>query len=178
MKLLHTILFLLNCCTAAAQSGEIAGIVLDEKNQPLVGTMVQVFHRDVLKGQDITDSSGHFLIVPLPIAKYTLVYKSTRHAKTTTDEILVVDYSKTIQNVKMIPLTDQVTDVFIHHGSGTYKAYGPIFEFHYLDAINITALPQTPETTRPSYIHWTLIDILNNQVWHNTRNSLQWQSKK
>lgn len=81
MKLLYTILILLICCTAATQSGEIAGVVLDEKKQPIIAAIVEVSQGGIAKGGAVTGIDGDYLIKPLDAGTYTLTVTYTATPK-------------------------------------------------------------------------------------------------
>jgi Ca-activated chloride channel family protein len=66
-------LFLLMLCitaTAMAQRAGISGTVLDEKNQAIIGAMVQVLQSSIVKGGAATDVNGKYVVKSLAAGTY------------------------------------------------------------------------------------------------------------
>ncbi len=58
--------------SAGNQSGGLYGRVFDEKKEPIISAVVQVFEDGILKGGTVTDYDGNFLIKPLESGNYNV----------------------------------------------------------------------------------------------------------
>lgn len=97
---------------SVAQNGEIAGTVLDEKKQPIIGAVIQVTEGGISKGGAVTDFDGNYVVKPLDAGNYTLVANCIGYAKVTVNDI-VVGRGRTEQNINMLPASNQLQEVRI-----------------------------------------------------------------
>lgn len=97
---------------AFAQSGEIAGIVLDEKKQPIIGAVVQVSQGGIQKGGAVTGIDGDYLIKPLDAGVYSITVNYIGYAKYTVSDV-TVGRTRVEQNVNMQPATNELQTVVI-----------------------------------------------------------------
>lgn len=97
---------------AFAQSGEIAGIVLDEKKQPIIGAVVQVTQGGIAKGGAVTGIDGDYLIKPLDAGSYTIIVNYIGYAKVTVNDV-TVGRLRVEQNFNMQPTSNVLTEVTI-----------------------------------------------------------------
>lgn len=113
MKTLYTLLLMMIIALrSVAQTGEIAGTVLDEKKQPIIGAVIQLTRGGISKGGAVTDYDGKYLIKPLDPGSYTLVANSIGYIKVTVNDI-VVDRGRIEQNINMTPASNQLQEVRI-----------------------------------------------------------------
>ncbi|MES2702449.1 MAG: carboxypeptidase-like regulatory domain-containing protein [Bacteroidota bacterium] len=68
MKRILTIALLL--CGLQAGAQEIAGMVVDQRKEPLISAYVAVFQGGILKGGTITDYDGRYVVKPLEPGNY------------------------------------------------------------------------------------------------------------
>lgn len=113
MKTLYTLLLMMIIALrSVAQTGEIAGTVLDEKKQPIIGAVIQLTRGGINKGGAVTDYDGKYLIKPLDPGSYTLVVNYIGYVKVTVNDI-VVDRGRIEQNINMTPASNQLQEVRI-----------------------------------------------------------------
>ncbi len=55
---------------AQAQVGEIAGTILDDRNEPIIGAVIRVEQGGVAKGGAVTDFDGKYSVKPLQAGRY------------------------------------------------------------------------------------------------------------
>lgn len=71
MKNTLTLLLILMGLHSAAQ--KLSGRILDDKKEPAISVVVQVFRNDTLKGGNVSDFDGNYEIKPLDPGEYTVL---------------------------------------------------------------------------------------------------------
>ena len=102
-----------NTDTSNNQSGSISGTVSDEKKEPLISAMVQVYQGGVLKGGAVADFDGHFEIKRLPAGKYDLLFSYYGYDSVGVDEVIVVPDECSIVNIDMKPLPNMMNEITV-----------------------------------------------------------------
>jgi hypothetical protein len=69
-----TLLIILTLLSLSSSAQEIAGIITDERREPLTGGMVAVYQSTVLKGSIATDFDGYYVIKPIDNGYYDLLF--------------------------------------------------------------------------------------------------------
>lgn len=104
LRYLFLLLFVGVAGTAMAQVGGIAGKVLDDTKEPLIGAFVEVSQAGVVKGGTATDEEGNYIIKPLNPGKYDVTFKMASYStKKITGVIVSPDRNTTVN-------TDLTTD--------------------------------------------------------------------
>lgn len=76
--------------------GELRGKVLDDKKEPAISIVVQAFQNGVLKGGNITDYEGNFVIKPLDTGQY---------------DVFVLSYGYDSIIINKVPVTTGVNSI-------------------------------------------------------------------
>ena len=99
MKKILLLLLTIGSLHSAAQ--EITGTILDEKKEPMINAVVQVYMADTLKGGAATDFDGRYVIMGLGPGYYSLLALYSGYDSMMVTGVLVTEKSKTRQNFKM-----------------------------------------------------------------------------
>ncbi|MBA3827781.1 MAG: carboxypeptidase regulatory-like domain-containing protein [Taibaiella sp.] len=91
LRYLFVLLFLGVSFSASAQSvpGEISGIVLDTKGEPVIGAIVVVTEGNIQKGGAQTDDVGRFIIKPVDAGRYDVSASYAGLQKTVISNVVV-----------------------------------------------------------------------------------------
>jgi hypothetical protein len=94
-------LFVTILLSGSAMAQEIGGRVLDEKNEPMISAVVQVYTGGILKGGTITDIDGEYTIKPLDPGYYDVLVIYTNYDSIFTNKVVVSPGQRTPMNFKM-----------------------------------------------------------------------------
>ncbi len=89
---------------ASDAGGAITGTVLDDKKEPLLNATVQVFQGGILKGGNVTDFDGVFVIKPLDPGYYDVLVTYVGYDSVKVIKVPVMAGTQTRQNFRMTPL--------------------------------------------------------------------------
>ncbi len=101
LRYLFAFLLTILAGNAMAQIGYIAGKVIDENKEPVIGAIVRVTEGGVAKGGATTDVDGNYTIKPLQAGRYELEVTYTGYKKNVTSGVLVNPDQGSTVNVKM-----------------------------------------------------------------------------
>jgi len=80
LRLLFVLLLIGYSGTALAQQGAITGKVLDDKKQPIIGAVVEVFEGGIRKGGAATDYDGNYTVKPIEPGRFDVKISYTGYA--------------------------------------------------------------------------------------------------
>ena len=86
---------------AQGLSGAIQGTVVDDKNEPVFGAIVQVSVGGLTKGGAVTDEDGKYIVKPLAPGRYDVKVNYTGYKEDITKEVLVSGDKNTAVNIKL-----------------------------------------------------------------------------
>ncbi|HEY0109285.1 MAG TPA: carboxypeptidase regulatory-like domain-containing protein, partial [Fibrella sp.] len=112
---------------ALAQTGEIAGAVLDEKNEPVINAQVFVFEGGLQKGATVTDFDGLYSIKPLAPGSYDIRVSYSGY-KTSLITGVTVSQGGTTLNFKLERATIVDTTLNANQGNAGGKKSGKDIE--------------------------------------------------
>ncbi len=96
IRLFFVLLLLGYSGTVLAQPGAITGKVLDDKKQPVIGAVIEVFTGGIRKGGAVTDYDGIYIVKPIEPGRYNVKISYTGYTgKEITDVIVSPD--KTVE---------------------------------------------------------------------------------
>lgn len=102
LRYLFLLLFLGISSSVFAQSGGVAGTVVDEKGEPMIGAIVQVFQGGIAKGGAQTDYDGKYSIKPLSAGEnYEIRVKYSSYVESRVKNVRVSPDRLTSQDFKM-----------------------------------------------------------------------------
>ncbi len=102
LRYLFVLLLITAAGTAFGQTGAISGQVLDERNQEVIGAVVQVFQSGTNRGGAVTDIDGKYVVKPLqPASNYEIHVNYTGYNKVVLKNVIVTPDRTTFQNFKM-----------------------------------------------------------------------------
>jgi hypothetical protein len=119
-SLRYLLIFLLTIgsTSAFAQNGAIEGTATDEKNEPVIGAIIEVYSGGIKKGGAVTDIDGNYLIKPIPGGTYEVLgrYQSYKSVKMTgvlvsNDQVARVNVSfnpNQLEEVKIVGFKQQL----------------------------------------------------------------------
>jgi Carboxypeptidase regulatory-like domain/TonB-dependent Receptor Plug Domain len=112
-RLLRNLFFLLAIALPGVTlAQEIKGVVLDDKKQPVIGAVVEVFSGGIKKGGTVTDIDGNYSIKPLdPSTNYEVVAKYAGLEETHTTNVVVSPDQTTEVNVTMEPRSIKTVNI-------------------------------------------------------------------
>eukprot|EP01012_Entosiphon_sulcatum_P048421 TRINITY_DN66901_c0_g1_i1.p2 TRINITY_DN66901_c0_g1~~TRINITY_DN66901_c0_g1_i1.p2 ORF type:complete len:1271 (-),score=141.08 TRINITY_DN66901_c0_g1_i1:6070-9858(-) len=116
LRYLFLLLFVGVSGVAMAQVGGIAGRVLDNSKEPLIGAFVEVREGGVKKITVVTDEDGNYMAKPLSPGRYEVTVQYTGFKKNVTNGVIVSPDKNTNLNITMVSATS-LTDVVVT----TYK---------------------------------------------------------
>jgi len=99
LRSLFLLAFIALSGTAMAQ--EIAGRVLDEKKEPMLNAVVQVYTGGILKGGTVTDFDGNYTIKPLDPGFYDVLVMYQGYDSIITTKVVVTPGQRTTMNFNM-----------------------------------------------------------------------------
>src|SRR5712671_5591765 len=104
IKILISICFFIWSANANAQSvpGEIAGIITDEKGEPIVGAAVSYVRNGTTQGTT-ADVDGHYHLKPLDAGKYDLTFSFIGCRREIYKAVNVSSGQITSLSVKLLP---------------------------------------------------------------------------
>ncbi len=110
MKTVITVLFAVLSLNSSAQG--LSGKVLDEKKEPIINAIVQVFSSNgVLMGGNVTDYDGNFLVKPLDPGYYTVAVRFNGYDTSTVTRVIVSQATNTSQNFALYKFVDHPKNV-------------------------------------------------------------------
>lgn len=103
LRYLFLLLFLIAGNTVFAQSGSISGTVTDKKtNEAVIGAVVEVLQAGTVRGGDVTDEDGHYVVKPLnPGQNFEVRVKYASYKEIRSSGVLVSPDRNTDVNFKM-----------------------------------------------------------------------------
>jgi len=123
LRYLFVLLFLTMTGRALAQTGSISGTVYDEKKEPVIGAIVQVFESGATKGGAATDIDGNYVVKPLnPSGNYEVHVKYAGYKEIVLKGVLVSPDKITKLNFNMQINAKELEEVVVR----TYKV--PLIE--------------------------------------------------
>lgn len=105
LRYLFVLLFVSIAGQAFAQGGAIVGRVVDDKNEPLIGAVVQAIQGGITKSGMSTDENGDYTIKPLDPGRYELKVSYTGFKEYTTTGVIVSPDKNTEVKVTMVVST-------------------------------------------------------------------------
>ncbi len=99
MKKTFTLLLILLALHSAAQ--EIAGRILDDKKEPMINATVMVLQGEILKGGNVTDFDGNYVIKPLEPGIYKVLALSLGYDSLIVTDVVVSPNATTALNFNM-----------------------------------------------------------------------------
>jgi hypothetical protein len=99
MKKLFAIIFSILALQSLAQ--EIGGKVLNEKKEPVVSAVIQVFQGGIMKGGDVTDIDGNYVIKPLDPGSYAVLFIYPGYDSVLINGAVVSPNARTTQNCQL-----------------------------------------------------------------------------
>ncbi len=138
-------LFVFISLSGSAIAQEIAGMVIDEKKEPMLSAVVQVYSGGILKGGNVTDMDGNYLIKPLDPGYYDVLVIYAGYDSILTNKVMVSPDQRTTLNFQMTKHTIGIKEVIIK----TYKK--PLVDQdnqgkHSLDRAEIATIPTNQVT--------------------------------
>jgi outer membrane receptor protein involved in Fe transport len=123
LRYLFVLLFLTMTGRALAQTGSISGTVYDEKKEPIIGAIVQVFEAGATRGGAATDIDGNYVVKPLnPSGNYEVHVKYAGYKEIVLKGVLVSPDKITKLNFNMQINAKELEEVVVT----TYKV--PLIE--------------------------------------------------
>jgi len=108
------LLFVFTGLTGSAFAQEISGRVLDEKKEPLVTAVIQVFQGGILKSGGVTDYDGNYTIKPLDPGYYNVLVSYIGYDSIMETGVVVTPGARTTRNYTMAkPVGKALTEVKI-----------------------------------------------------------------
>lgn len=102
LRYLFVLLFVSVAGAAFAQTGAISGTVLDERKEPIIGAVVQVFQSGTNRGGAATDIDGKFTVKPLqPGSNYEIRVNYVGYRQVILKNVIVSPDRTTYQNFNM-----------------------------------------------------------------------------
>lgn len=114
-RLLSLLILFAGCFTqlSAQGTGSIQGTVLDDKNDPLIGVVIEVSAGEIVKGGGVTDFDGNYVAKPLLPGRYTVKAKALGYKDNIITNVIVNPNRITEVNIKMQPVTTQLQEVVV-----------------------------------------------------------------
>jgi hypothetical protein len=97
----YLLLFVFIGLSGSVFAQEIAGTVLDEKKEPLINATVQVYQGGILKGGNVTDYDGKYLVKPLDAGNYNVLVSFTGYDSVMITKVVVPPGGRVSQNFNM-----------------------------------------------------------------------------
>ena len=94
----YLLLFVFTGLFGSAAAQEISGKVLDEKKQPMISAVVQVYQGGILKGGDATDIDGNYTVKPLDPGYYDILVHYPSYDSIQITGVVVSPSERTTQN--------------------------------------------------------------------------------
>ena len=114
LRYLFVLLFVSIAGAAFGQAGEISGTVYDEKKEPIIGAVVQVFQAGVQRGGDVTNEDGKYSVKPLsPAQDYEVRVKYTGYKEIQLRNIRVTAGVTTYHNFNMEVSAKELAEVVV-----------------------------------------------------------------
>ena len=102
LRYLFILLFICVSGRALAQYGEISGTIIDEKKQPVIGAVVEVYSGGQKRGGNATDYDGNYVIKPLAVgSNYEVHVKYVGYRESITNGVVVRDDGSSKVNVRL-----------------------------------------------------------------------------
>ena len=114
LRYLFVLLFLGVSGAAFAQTGAMSGTVYDEKKEPIIGAVVQVFQAGVSRGGDVTNEDGKYNIKPLnPGTNFEVHVKYASYREIVLKNVIVSPDRTTYQNYNMEVNAREMAEVVV-----------------------------------------------------------------
>lgn len=102
LRYLFVLLFMGISGAAFAQTGSISGTVYDERKEPIIGAVVQVFQSGTARGGDVTNEDGKFTVKPLqPASNYEVRVNYVGYRQVVIKNVIVSPGRITFQNFNL-----------------------------------------------------------------------------
>lgn len=112
----YLLLFVFVGLSGSSFAQEIAGQILDDKKEPLPSAVIQVYQGGILKGANVTDFDGNYLIKPLDAGTYDVLVLYAGYDSILVNNVIVTGGNRTTQNFTMAKHTTGLPTI-------TVKAY-------------------------------------------------------
>ena len=109
----YLLLFVFTGLSGSAFAQEISGRVLDDKKEPLINAVVQVYQGGILKGGNVTDYDGNYTVKPLDPGYYDVLALYAGYDSIMITGVVVASGQRTTQNFPMIRKTVTVKGEFV-----------------------------------------------------------------
>lgn len=114
LRYLFVLLFLGVSGAAFAQTGAMSGTVYDEKKEPIIGAIVQVFQAGVARGGDVTNEDGKYNIKPLnPGTNFEVHVRYASYREIVLKNVIVSPDRTTYQNYNMEVNAKEMAEVVV-----------------------------------------------------------------
>jgi outer membrane receptor protein involved in Fe transport len=113
LRYLFILLFLSLAGTAMAQSGEVSGTVVDDKKEPVIGAVIEVLQGGIVKGGNITDADGNYLVKPLDPGRYDVRVKMSSFKTSLVTGAIVSPSKTTTVNISLELDTKKLNEVVV-----------------------------------------------------------------
>lgn len=100
-QLIFWMLCMLVSIQAMAQSGGIAGKVIDNNKEPLIGVFVEVSQGNVIKGRVTTNAEGNYIVKPLSPGRYDVTMKMPTYKTHKVTGVIVSPNRNTMLNTTL-----------------------------------------------------------------------------
>ena len=97
----YLLLFVFTGLSGSVIAQEIAGKILDTKKEPLINATVQVYQGGILKGGNVSDYDGNFLVKPLDPGYYDVLVSFTGYDSVMITKVVVQAGGRTTQNFEL-----------------------------------------------------------------------------
>ena len=124
MRAIITLLSALISFQSMAQ--EIAGKVIDEKREPMIRAVVQVYTGGILKGGTVTDYDGNYVIKPLEPGYYDALAIYIGYDSVFTNKILVSPEQRTTVNFALTKINGQPKIIIKEYKKPLVDVDGPV----------------------------------------------------
>lgn len=97
----YLLLFVFTGLSGSVFAQEIAGKVVDEKKEPLLSATIQVYQGGILKGGNVTDYDGFFVVKPLDPGNYDVLVTYAGYDSVMVTKVVVPPGGRVTQNFTM-----------------------------------------------------------------------------
>ncbi|MEI8279042.1 MAG: carboxypeptidase regulatory-like domain-containing protein [Bacteroidota bacterium] len=113
IRYLFVLLFIGIAGSAFAQSGAISGKITDEKNEAVIGAVVQAYQGGIASGGGATDMDGNFTIKPISPGRYTVKIFYTGYDTVSVTGIIVSPDKTTEVDQQIKPKTNTLAEAVV-----------------------------------------------------------------
>ncbi len=105
---MRTIIIILSALISfQSMAQEIAGMVIDEKREPMISAVIQVYTGGILKGGTVTDYDGNYVIKPLDPGYYDVLAIFNGYDSSFTNKVLVSPNQRTFVSFNLSKINGQ-----------------------------------------------------------------------